>query len=94
MCNKLYILNISFLEYRRKDDLVKLWCVFGSLFSFGGLFGFIFIVNFFYDVRLNLLVQVMLILYWGIREQEKVGFFVEYMEYIIRMEVFVDVLSE
>lgn len=56
MCNKLYILNISFLEYRRKDDLVKLWCVFGSLFSFGGLFGFIFIVNFFYDVRLYLLV--------------------------------------
>lgn len=68
MCNKLYILNISPLEHRRKDDSVKLWRVPGSLSSSGGLLGFISTVNSPHDVRLYSSVQVTLILYWGTRE--------------------------
>lgn len=68
MCNKLYILNISPLEHRGKDDYVKVWRVPGSLSSSGGLFGLIFTVNSPHDVRLYSSVQVTLILYWGTRE--------------------------
>lgn len=74
--------------------MIQLWRVPGSLSSSGGLLGFIFTVNSPHDVRLYSSVQVTLILYWGTREYEKVGFSVEYMEYTTRMEVFVDVTSE